>query len=136
MRCSARLRNRPFYNQRRDHTPLVSRQSEEENSNIGSRRTPSRRNPGSQQEREDAADVPRSDEDEGPLSISRERNAIEVPTMSNDKTQSPQFTQQAQPRTQQADSLDAQYKPIGISAVSAASALKPAKPKTPGPQMG
>ena len=56
--------------------------------------------------------------------------------MSDEKTTSPQFTQHAQPRTQQADALDAQYKPIGISAVSAAAALKPAKPKTPGPQMG
>lgn len=54
--------------------------------------------------------------------------------MSDEKTQSPQQTQQAQVRPQ-ADSLDAQYKPIGISAVSAASALKPVKGKKTGPQM-
>lgn len=55
--------------------------------------------------------------------------------MSDEKTQSQQQTQQAHARPQ-ADSLDAQYKPIGISAVSAASALKPVKARKPGEQMG
>lgn len=55
--------------------------------------------------------------------------------MPDEKKTSPQFVQQAQPQDQQADALDAQYKPIGISAVSAAAAIKPTKPKTPGSQM-
>lgn len=53
--------------------------------------------------------------------------------MSNEKKPSPQFTQQAQPRLQPTDDLDAQYKPIGIPAVSAA--LKPCCGKKPGEQM-
>lgn len=55
--------------------------------------------------------------------------------MPDEKKTSPQFTQQAQPSTRQADALDAEYKPIGISAVSAATAIKHVKPKTPGSQM-
>lgn len=51
--------------------------------------------------------------------------------MSDEKSQAPQQTQQTQPRLQ-ADALDAQYKPIGISAICAASALKG---KKSGPQM-
>jgi hypothetical protein len=57
--------------------------------------------------------------------------------MSDEKTTSPQTTQQ--PQQQQSappvDALDAEYKPIGISAVSAAAAIKSHKPKTPGSQM-
>ena len=54
--------------------------------------------------------------------------------MSDDKTQQKQFTQEAQPRAQ-VDALDAQYKSIGISAVSAAAgAMKGPKVKTPSKQ--
>ena len=54
--------------------------------------------------------------------------------MSDDKTTIKQFTQESQPRTQ-VDALDAQYKTIGISAVSAAaSALKGPKVKAPSEQ--
>ncbi len=53
--------------------------------------------------------------------------------MSNEKNDTRQFTQTTEPRV---DSLDGQYKSIGISAVSAAAAaLKGAKPKKPGSQM-
>ncbi len=55
--------------------------------------------------------------------------------MPDEKKTSPQYTQQAQPLGQQTDELDAEYKPIGISAVSAAAAIKHPKPKTPGSQM-
>ncbi len=52
--------------------------------------------------------------------------------MSNEKSDTRQFTQSNQP----ADTLDGQYKSIGISAVSAAaSALKGNKAKKPGSQM-
>lgn len=40
--------------------------------------------------------------------------------MSDDKRTTKQFTQESQPRPQVVDMLDAQYKSIGISAVSAA----------------
>lgn len=51
--------------------------------------------------------------------------------MSDDKTQQKQFSQEAQPRAQ-GDALDAQYKSIGISAVSAAAgAMKSPKVKAP-----
>jgi hypothetical protein len=51
--------------------------------------------------------------------------------MSDDKTTQKQFTQEAQPRAQ-VDTLDAQYKSIGISAVSAAAgAMKGPKVKAP-----
>ena len=51
--------------------------------------------------------------------------------MSDDKTQHKQFSQEAQPRAQ-GDALDAQYKSIGISAVSAAAgAMKSPKVKAP-----
>ncbi|MER2604601.1 MAG: hypothetical protein ABTQ29_02105 [Siculibacillus sp.] len=53
--------------------------------------------------------------------------------MSNEKSQSQTHTQQSQAAT---DSLDAQYKSIGISAVSAAAAaMKSPKVKKPGEQM-
>ena len=52
--------------------------------------------------------------------------------MSEKKNDTTQFTQ-ANPA--QADSLDAQYKPIGISAVSAAAALKYKAPKKTDDQM-
>jgi hypothetical protein len=51
--------------------------------------------------------------------------------MSDDKNTNRQFTQESQPRAQ-VDTLDAQYKSIGISAVSAAaSAMKGPKVKAP-----
>lgn len=53
--------------------------------------------------------------------------------MSNEKPQTQQYTQQA-PVRPQADSLDAQYKPIGISAVTAA--LQPSHRKADDGQMG
>jgi hypothetical protein len=53
--------------------------------------------------------------------------------MSNEKPQTQQYTQQA-PVRPQADSLDAQYKPIGISAVTAA--LQSCHKKDNGGQMG
>ncbi len=53
--------------------------------------------------------------------------------MSEDKNTNRQFTQESQPRAQ--DTLDAQYKSIGISAVSAAaSAMKGPKVKAPSEQ--
>ncbi len=54
--------------------------------------------------------------------------------MSEDKNTDKQMTQEAQPRAQ-GDSLDAQYKSIGISAVSAAmGAMKGPKVKAPSEQ--
>lgn len=51
--------------------------------------------------------------------------------MSDDKNTAKQFSQEAQPRPQ-TDVLDAQYKTIGISAVSAAAgAMKGPKVKAP-----
>ena len=57
--------------------------------------------------------------------------------MSNDKTTSPQYTQH-NPTRPQADTLDDQYKPIGISAVTAAlqPSHHPAPKKSSGEQMG
>jgi hypothetical protein len=54
--------------------------------------------------------------------------------MSDEKTKNQQFVQESQPRTQ-SDVLDAQYKSIGISAVSAAAgAMKGPKVKSPSEQ--
>lgn len=51
--------------------------------------------------------------------------------MSDDKSTTKQFSQESQPRAQ-VDMLDAQYKSIGISAVSAAAcAMKGPKVKAP-----
>ncbi len=66
---------------------------------------------------------------------------IEVETMSNEKSQSPQYQQQAAFR-EQADAveashmLDEQYKPLGIPAVNAAMAQMHSKIKKSGEQMG
>jgi len=56
--------------------------------------------------------------------------------MSTEKKDTRQFTQSAAPAAQ-VDMLDCQYKSIGISAVTAATAaLKGTKVKKPGEQMG
>ena len=56
--------------------------------------------------------------------------------MSTEKKTTHQFAQSAAPAVQPVDSLDCQYKSIGISAVTAAAfAIKGTKMKTPGEQM-